>query len=348
MNAVNERRLEEGLRFARRIYLPRTVGLGAGFVCIAGGLWQQDAAALAYVLLALNTLAWPHLAWPLARRSRNPYRAELRNLVVDSMSGGLWAGYLGFNLVPAAVLVGVLAMDKAVIGGPRFLARCFAAQALAALAGFALAGFELRLASATPTVLASLPLLLIYPIAVGFNAHSLARRVRQQNLLLETLSSTDGLTGLLNRMYWEQAMAAEFARCRRHGQPSAVMMIDIDHFKAINDRHGHATGDEVIRCVAEMLRSATRGHDLVGRYGGEEFGVLLPGTDLEGAVVLAERVRRSVESEALDSHTGVRGTVSIGVAQLDPDDASHEAWISRADRALYEAKGAGRNRVERA
>ena len=101
----SERPQDEGLRFVRRMYVPRTIGGALGAVCIAGGLWQQGAPAIAYVLLLGNTLLWPHLAYRLGLHSANPYRAELRNLMVDSASGGLWIAYMGFNFVPSAVLV---------------------------------------------------------------------------------------------------------------------------------------------------------------------------------------------------------------------------------------------------
>jgi diguanylate cyclase len=341
-----ERPRDEGLRFARRMYLPRIVGLALGALCIGGGLWQQGAPALAYALLLANALAWPHLAYPLARRSANPYRAELRNLMVDSASGGLWVAYMGFNLVPSAVLVSMLAMDKVSIGGLGFLGRCLAVQIGAALAVALLFGFELELATSMPAVLATLPLLVAYPATVGLTTYWLARRVRQQNRLLAALSSTDGLSGLLNKVHWEQAVAKEFARCGRIGHPSAVMMIDIDHFKAINDTYGHPVGDEVIRAVADILRDALRRHDIPARYGGEEFGVILPGTEAAGTAAIAERIRKRIEYSTLDALHRVRATVSIGIADFDARDAGHAAWIARADRALYAAKARGRNRAE--
>jgi len=125
------------------------------------------------------------------------------------------------------------------------------------------------------------------------------------------------------------------------------VMIDIDHFKAINDRHGHPVGDAVIREVAWTLRSAVRLHDVPGRYGGEEFGVVLPGTEVEGAEMLAERIRKRIESMVLEPKKGVRATASLGVAAFDPLDANHMDWIARADRALYAAKESGRNRTAR-
>jgi len=350
-----QRTMDEGRRLAQRMYLPRVFGLALGAICIGGGLWQQGAHPAVWAALILNALVWPHLAYPLARRSRNPYRAELRNLVVDSASGGAWIAMLGFNLVPSAVLASMLAMDKVSIGGPRFLGRCLAAQAAAiavvTTAAAASVGFEVRLESSVAVVVASLPLLIIYPITVGITAHRLARRVRRQNLVLAALSSTDGLTGLLNRMHWDKAVAGEFERCRRGGRQSAVMMIDIDDFKAINDSHGHAAGDEVIRKVAQILRSTLRMHDLAARYGGEEFVALLPDTNATGALVLAEAYRQAVRDLKIP-HTGSEKgyvTVTVGVAtSVNNAIGSRALLVQRADDALYSGKAAGRDRTDQA
>src|SRR5262249_24437011 len=136
-------------------------------------------------------------------------------------------------------------------------------------------------------------------------------------------------------------------RCKRIGHPSSLVMADIDHFKAINDRYGHPAGDAVIRSIAKILRTTLRLHDVPGRYGGEEFGIVPPGTGVEGGVILAERIRARTESTVLDTASGSRATTSFGVAAFDPRDASHTDWIARADRALYRAKAGGRNCTER-
>ena len=254
---------------------------------------------------------------------------------------------IGFSPAPSAVIFAMMAMDKVSVGGLRFLARCLAAQAVAAAVVAMAFGFELHPLSSTVERLATLPLLVAYPVAIGLATYHLARRVRRQNRTLAALSSLDGLSGLPNRSHWESVVASEFQRCRRIGHPSSVMMIDIDHFKAINDRHGHPVGDEVIRRVAELVRRSLRLHDVPGRYGGEEFGVVLPGTGVEGAETLAERIRARIESAVLEPRNAVRATLSIGVAAFDTLDAGHMEWIARADRALYAAKESGRNRTAR-
>jgi len=342
---LSGRPADDGLRFAQSMHLLRTLGMALGAICIGGALWDQAAHPLAWAVLLANALVWPHVAYLVARRSGNPYRAELRNLMLDSASGGAWIAMIGFSAAPSAVIVSMMAMDKVSVGGPRFLARCLAVQAVAAAVVAMAHGFELHPLSSNVERLATLPLLIVYPITIGLATYRLARRVRRQNQTLVTLSSIDGLSGLLNRMHWELAVAAEFQRCRRIGHPSALVMIDIDHFKVINDRHGHPVGDAVIRSVAWILRGALRLHDVPGRYGGEEFGIVLPGTGIEGAEILAERIRTRIESVALETTREVRATVSLGVAVFDAADADHTTWIARADRALYAAKESGRNRT---
>ena len=166
---------------------------------------------------------------------------------------------------------------------------------------------------------------------------------------LRALATTDALTGIANRGHLMNAGAQEYARARRYGQELAVLMLDIDRFKSVNDRWGHPTGDQVIRVVAQTLRALARSQDLSGRLGGEEFALLLPATSLAGARVIAERLRQSVQdSENVRTKEGeaVRFTVSIGVAALTAQDTDFDSLLQRADRALYLAKDGGRNRVE--
>ena len=344
-SAAQELEVEEGKRFVRRMYPPRLLGVTLAAVCVGGGLWEVGAAPWVWALLLLNVFVWPHLAYRLARRARDPMRAELRNLMFDSASGGAWIAAMHFSLAPSAVLVAVLAMDKAAVGGAKFLARCLAIQvAAAALVAFA-AGIEPEVNLSGPVArFSSVPLLICYPVMVGCTAYRLARRVRRQNQELRELSATDALTGLPHHTAWQRAVEREFARARRYGQPAAVLMLDLDHFKSVNDVHGHATGDAVLRTVGGILRQLLRAHDVAGRYGGEEFGLLLPGTTRAGAEAIAERIRARLDSRVMVPEHGLRVTTSIGCAALEPGDTSAAAWIARADRALYRAKAAGRNR----
>jgi diguanylate cyclase (GGDEF)-like protein len=162
---------------------------------------------------------------------------------------------------------------------------------------------------------------------------------------MEQLASTDGLTKLLNRRTFGERMRLALARAQRHGQPATVILTDIDFFKKVNDTHGHSMGDEVLRQVARCLSRALRCTDLVGRYGGEEFVILLEDTDTRGGLQMAERLRKLVEALSFSGTTGsFRVTLSLGIATYGVDAETDSALIERADLALYACKEAGRNR----
>lgn len=168
---------------------------------------------------------------------------------------------------------------------------------------------------------------------------------QQANNQLQNLSRTDHLTGLFNRGYWELRLIQEFKRFDRYDQASCLIMMDIDHFKKVNDRYGHTVGDDVIRQVSRAIKEQARDLDIAGRYGGEEFGVILTNTTAEGATIFAERLRTTIEKLAVYSEgQEVKFTISMGIAQLSNKIADHRAWIEKADAALYESKEAGRNR----
>jgi len=171
--------------------------------------------------------------------------------------------------------------------------------------------------------------------------------IKAMELELRHLATTDLLTGLPNRRHFLHRVEQELARFHRFGQPLALLMLDIDHFKQINDRHGHAAGDAVLQHFAAVALGALRATDIIGRLGGEEFAVLLPGTDLEGARQYAERLRREMEGQPCRAASQVIDfTVSIGLTLLNRNDSTTDLPLARADAALYRAKRGGRNRVE--
>ncbi len=173
----------------------------------------------------------------------------------------------------------------------------------------------------------------------------------QRVALLERENAIDHLTSLYNRRFFERRLAEEFAHARRHGLPLALLVLDVDHFKRINDTHGHAAGDAVLRDLAARLLGAVRAYDVVARYGGEEFAVIAPSTRRADALRLAERLREVVAAQplALRDDTGAESrigyTTSVGVAELDASMGDAAALFAAADAALYRAKRDGRNRV---
>lgn len=168
------------------------------------------------------------------------------------------------------------------------------------------------------------------------------RCLQEANARLHELATRDGLTGLLNHRALLERLGEEFGRARRHDLPLALLLLDLDHFKDYNDAHGHPAGDAALQQVAQVLRSVTRETDTIARYGGEEFFVVLPQTDMDGALVMAERIRRGIEDS---EEAGYSITVSIGACVRQAQTESPAALISGADQALYRAKAAGRNQV---
>jgi diguanylate cyclase (GGDEF)-like protein len=163
---------------------------------------------------------------------------------------------------------------------------------------------------------------------------------------METMATTDGLTGLTNHRTFKERFAQLLERSARHGHKAAILLCDVDHFKKVNDNHGHPVGDEVLRQVARVLKAAVRVIDIPARYGGEEFAVVLEATDLEGALRLAERIREDVGRLEIPTDKGpLSVTMSIGVAAFPDDSREQAVLIERADLALYHAKESGRNRV---
>jgi diguanylate cyclase (GGDEF)-like protein len=156
----------------------------------------------------------------------------------------------------------------------------------------------------------------------------------------------DGLTQAFNRKHWEECLASEFSRANRYKQELALVMLDLDQFKLLNDTYGHQGGDKVLIETTEVINELLRMGDLFGRYGGEEFAVILPNTELTGAHDVAERIRKTIENNAIEYQgKNINVTVSIGIAVMNEYDARYEDIISRADIALYKAKNSGRNQV---
>jgi diguanylate cyclase (GGDEF)-like protein len=242
------------------------------------------------------------------------------------MAGGHSASYAAH---PATVLLGVLALVVPVS------------------ARFALVGdrFHVAMAIAALMFLAA-TFRSIHTLGYFFGrTHRLAHEVQAERDRAETLARTDSLTALYNRRAFYELGEHVVGLAHRHDHPTAVVMLDIDHFKAINDRHGHAAGDAVIGAVAAMIRAHHRTTDIAGRIGGEEFAILLPETPLDAAIVVAERLREAVGNHELAfAGQTLQFTASVGVAGRQPDEAL-ERLIARADAALYAAKHAGRNRV---
>lgn len=163
---------------------------------------------------------------------------------------------------------------------------------------------------------------------------------------LEMVSRIDGLTQLFNRSHWQSRLSEEFSRAARYQTPLSLIMFDLDHFKKVNDTYGHLGGDAVLCAVSRVVKSSLRENDIAGRYGGEEFGIILPNTPEAGAMVVAERIRAAIEASPIPfEDREIKATSSLGVTEYRQGVADCEELIAQADAALYKAKESGRNRV---
>ncbi|MBI4431937.1 MAG: GGDEF domain-containing protein [Candidatus Omnitrophica bacterium] len=173
------------------------------------------------------------------------------------------------------------------------------------------------------------------------------RAIEQRVALLQTQSMTDDVTGLYNHRHLLEEIDREVERTKRHGRALCGMMIDIDNFKSVNDRFGHPAGDAVLRRFAELLNGSVRRIDIVGRYGGDEFIVILPETDLRSAQIVAERIQKNIGQEPFDvGDRHIQLTLSVGAAYFkDIHALTTSAFIEQVDKAMFQAKSLGKNRI---
>jgi two-component system, cell cycle response regulator len=186
---------------------------------------------------------------------------------------------------------------------------------------------------------------LLARVHAALRTKRLQDELRLRNAELDQVSRTDALTGLHNRRHLEERLAEQVSLLKRHGGDLGVVLLDVDRFKRINDEHGHAAGDAVLRILAGRVRESLRAEDVPGRWGGEEFLVLLPATGIDGTASVAERVRQSVARDPFQL-SGIELAVTVSVGAAAGVDDGWEGLVRRADACLYAAKEGGRNRVE--
>ncbi|UJW29075.1 diguanylate cyclase [Saccharothrix sp. AJ9571] len=307
-------------------------------------VWMFAAALLLHPGLAAVVIAVSYAYRWLRVRHREVYRQTF------SAAASIVAAYLA-NLVPfvphelaifvAALLYGLSNTALITFAVHRSRPGTRLRDALFSPPEYALEASTIALGVLLAWALVDWPpmLVLIMGVTLVLHRSTLVQQLREQ-------ADADGKTGLLNAVRWTEIATSELARGRRRGMPASVLMLDLDHFKAINDRHGHLIGDKVLLAVAAALRAEVRSADVLARFGGEEFVILLPGTNRFDAVTIAERIRHRVAALTIPVAGGEIGiTISIGVAAQPRDGQTLEPLLAAADRALYVAKEAGRDRV---
>lgn len=342
---TNTNRHQIELRYAEQSYYLRMLGLALGMLSVGMVFHELAVPAWQWGLLGVLAVLWPQLAHVLASRANNPARAEVRSILTDAGLAGVWLVLIHFNAVPSLTILMIAGTTLVSSGGWRLLVRGLSMMMIGFLVCIVLTGWHWQPATSNQVLLATIPLMVAYPVVVSAATYRLARRFSRQNQLLSQLSRTDSLTNLPNRHHWQQSLSLEYQRFLRTRRPAALVMIDLDGFKSLNDTHGHTVGDQVLRKVADILNENCRSIDTPGRFGGDELGLVMPETDRDGARMLMERVRREVEREVYADSDDIHVTVSIGLAEIDASMSDPMDWIKAADDALYLAKEQGRNRV---
>ncbi|EOT5498441.1 diguanylate cyclase AdrA [Citrobacter koseri] len=335
-----------GLRFARRVRLPRAVGLGWMFLPIAAVLASQPIAGGWWLFLVGWSFVWPHLAWQLASKAIDPLSREIYNLKTDAILAGVWVGVMGVNVLPSTALLMMMCMNLMGAGGLRLFIAGMVLMVVSCLVTLQLTGITVAFRSAPLEWWFSLPVIVIYPLLFAWVSYQTATKLAEHKRRLQVMSMRDGMTGVYNRRHWEILLRNEFDNCRRYHRDATLLIIDIDHFKSINDTWGHDVGDEAIIALTRQLQMTLRGSDVIGRFGGDEFAVIMCGTPADNAIAAMSRVHERLNALRLPCAPQVILRISVGVAPLTTQIGHYREWLKSADMALYKAKNAGRNRTE--
>ncbi|ENA26746.1 diguanylate cyclase (GGDEF) domain-containing protein [Pseudomonas sp. HPB0071] len=294
-----ERSAGKGYSFAKRIYGPRIIGLGLGFWFVAMVLATSDKPTWVWILLVVHSFLWPHLALEMAKRSSAPFNAEWRNLIFDSLLGGFWVAVMQFNSLPSVMIISMMAMHNIAAGGVRLCVLGLISQLIGALIAIGFFSFSFEPYTSPNQIYACLPMLFFYPLILGWVCYRLSIQLAEHKRTLRKASSTDSLTGLLNHGSLKYVLEKEFLRCKASNVSTSIALLDIDNFKQINDTYGHIMGDNIIRYLGEVMHMNLRTTDSCGRYGGDEFCIILPHTSPEKAFQIMERIRFVFSKEGL-------------------------------------------------
>lgn len=326
----------------------------------------HDPGPLFWLLLAFQLLIYPHLLYLLGLRSSHMLRTETSSMLLDSALFGCWVAVMGFPLWISCTMLLSVQINMTIFHGLKGLFKCVLAIFCGVIVGVLVFGFRLEPDSSLVATLAIILLFSLYLLMVSHSAYlrnlslRAAREKLRQNerelqqklveihglqIQLSELVNRDSLTGLHNRRYFDAELANALAD-RRPEHSLCLLMIDIDHFKQINDNFGHQAGDHVLARLAGVLTSHCRVRDVICRYGGEEFSILMPAISLANARRRGERIRRAfADMQVSFNGQALQVSLSIGIAACPLHADTAEQLVGYADQALYQAKATGRNQV---
>ncbi len=344
---------------------------GAAFLSVFASVlvhgWSKGYSPILWGLVTFQLLVYPHLAYQLARRSAHTRRAEIYNLTLDSLMFGMLSAALHFPLWIAFTVYIASTLNLSFSLGMRGLLRSNLAFFAGVLFIGLVMGWLVSPETAWPVTAICVVANAAYIVSIGLAAYARSMQLRKTRVALHEREDTlkqqlaeirelqeklqeqavrDPLTGLYNRRFLDTIVSRELGRCEREALHLSIMMIDVDHFKAVNDTYGHPGGDEVLKGLSALLLENVRVVDVACRFGGEEFLLMLPGLAPEHALERAEQCRAAFAAAEINVEGQVvRATISVGIA-VYPQHGQTLADLTRcADVALYQAKEGGRNRV---
>ncbi|MEG2049700.1 MAG: diguanylate cyclase [Comamonas sp.] len=319
--------------------------MGLGGLVVAASLAYQPMNMVWWAFLAVSALVWPHIAYLHSKRQRDPFQAEYLNCLMDALIVGCWVVLMQWSLLPSICIMAISMSDRSYLG----LKQRWGHFVAALLAGMTIMA---ALVQPAPQWLAPLgvqisllPLVILHTAYTSRSTRRMLKALARQNLQLKLLGRIDPLTTVYSRDYWWKKARTALRQYHNAKEQTCLLVIDIDHFKRINDAYGHIVGDEVLKLIGLTIRQCLRSHDIAGRYGGDEFTVLCKHAKAEDAYFVALRIRDKLAQIRVREHPDLRVSASIGVAAADDGFESVTAWIKAADSALYSAKDAGRDQI---
>lgn len=329
----------------RRTYPLRVSYLTLGGIVVAASLAYHPNNLAWWAFTAVSALVWPHIAFLHSRHHQDPFHAEYVNCLVDALIIGCWIALMHWSLLPSFCILAIGVADRFYTG----LKRRWASTLLALLSGMLLMSALIHPAPQwdAPLVvqLSLLPLIILHSAYASWSTSRMLKILARQNLQLRLLGRIDPLTTVYSRDYWWKKARTALQQHRSQQEQTSLLVIDIDHFKTVNDVYGHIVGDEVLKQIGLCIRNCLRNKDIAGRYGGDEFTVLCKNASAEEAYTVALRIRDKLAQMRIREYPDLRISASIGVAAADASFESVTEWIKAADSALYSAKSAGRDQV---
>ncbi len=331
-------------RFVRRMFMMRQLGTLLCFLPILSVLMERGKCAELCLLLFVNAFVWPYAAYRLALRSRDPTGFERKSLTLDAAFGGVWVGMMALSPFPSLVIMAVLISDRYSAGGWVQLKSALQAFLLTFVLVWSVAGAPIMLNFSTRTAWLTLPLASVYLLALSVVSHNLTLSLRKKNRELERIALMDPGLKIPNRRLFEQRLESEFLRTQRGEGNAWLMLLDVDHFKQVNDTFGHEAGDFLLTEISALLRNSVGLKDIPARFGGDELCVIVREADEASILRLAKKIQEGITLLRLPASPTFQSSVSIGIASAREAASIHE-WLRRADEALYQVKRAGRNDV---